>query len=198
MSFATTDGGTQLVQGIPKDAFIGHRALNVQSYIESNVKNGSQFEVAAQVASLAAAANNDVIFITGSKPVIVKARIVQFNGLLLEAHVYRSPTYSGGSNASIYNLNDINPQTGEVIIKTGATVTATGTEFGAPTYAIGSSGQGQSSFSTFTVLGQERILRANTTYLLRITNTDTSAQRVAAYLSWHEGAPDLPLAAGLI
>lgn len=37
-----------------------------------------------------------------------------------------------------------------------------------------------------------RVLKPNTKYLLRITNNDAAAQKIAAYLTWYEGTPDLP------
>lgn len=179
-------------EGLPSGIFTGTRAITSQNYTEANIKNGVQFEASALNTGIAAAGTVDVVFITGAKPIIVKARQLTFNGTSGTARVFRAPTYTGGTNATIYNLNDRNPVASTVTIKSGATVTATGTEFGAVTYLMGSTGNGQTVVSTFAVAGQERILRPNTTYLLRITNTSGSTQDFASYLSWYEGGTNLP------
>lgn len=180
---------------IPDGAFTGLRAMCVQNYTEANVKNGVQYEVSVNVPSLGIGAHQDTIFITGDRPVLIKNRIVQFNGLSLLTRVFRSPTYTGGSVVPYYNLDDISPVSGAVQIIAGATVTGTGTEFGAPTYSIGSTDVGNSSLSTFSTQGIERRLRPNTVYLQRITNDSAAAQRVTGYLTWYDGGSDLPLRA---
>lgn len=181
------------VETFPPGAFGGTRALTVQTYNECNVKNGNQFESASNTATLAAGASVDLIFTTGALPVIIKGRIVKFNGVSLLTRVFRGPTYTGGTITPYFNLNDRNPATGLAVLRTSATVIAPGTEFGAPTYDIGSTDVGNSSLSTYAVSGNERLLAANTTYLLRITNDSPSAQRVASYITWYEGGTDLPL-----
>lgn len=180
---------------IPDGAFTGLRAMCVQNYTEANVKNGVQYEVSVNVPSLGIGAHQDTIFITGDRPVLIKNRIVQFNGLSLLTRVFRAPTYTGGSAVPYYNLDDISPVSGAVQIIGGATVTSTGTEFGAPTYSIGSTDVGNSSLSTFSTQGIERRLRPNTVYLQRITNDSAAAQRVTGYLTWYDGGSDLPLRA---
>lgn len=170
----------------------GLRAITSQDYTSVNVKKGVQYEIASNTAALADAANIDTIFITGAKPVIIKSRLVRFNGTSLTTRVYRGPTHSGGAVAPYFNLNDKDPVVGGVVIRSGTTVTVVGTEFGAPTFDVGSAGQGNSSLSTYSVTGIERVLRPNTTYLQRITNDSGAAQRVTSYLTWYEGDPDFP------
>lgn len=179
---------------VPHGLYLGTRAMTQQNYIEANVKNGLQFESSSGHVVLAAAANHDVIFITGDKPVIVKGRLLKFNGVLLSTRVYRGPTYTGGTPATVFNLNDINPVATTVQIITGATVTDVGTEFGAPTYELGSSGIGNEQTSIYSLVGVERILRPNTVYLQRTTNLDGTNQTIVGALTWYEGTPDFPLA----
>lgn len=181
------------MEAAPAGAYSGLRALTTQTYTEANVKNGVQYEISADTPALAAGANTDVIFTTGANPVLIKGRQVKFNGLSLVTRVYRAPTFTGGTVTPYFNLNDRNPVTGTVVVRTGATVTAPGTEFGAPTFDLGSSGVGNSSLSTYSVPGIERLLAPNTTYLLRITNDSAAVQRVTSYLTWYEGGTDLPL-----
>jgi hypothetical protein len=170
----------------------GLRALTAQTYTEVNVKKGVQYELSADTPALAAAGNIDVIFTTGALPVTIKARQVKFNGASLVTRVYRAPTYTGGTVTPYFNLNDVAPVTGLAVIRTTPTVTVVGTEFGAATYDLGSTGNGNSSLSTYAVTGIERQLRPNTTYLLRITNDSVAAQRVTSYLTWYEGNTDFP------
>jgi len=186
--------GDDARSGIPDGAFSGLRALTFQNYVEANVKNGVQYEVSSDTLALANGASIDTIFITGANPIVIKNRLVKFNGTHLTTRVYRTPTYTGGSIVPYFNLNDRNSIAGTVVIRAGATVTAVGTEFGAPTFDIGSAGNGNSSLSTYSTLGIERLLAPNTTYLQRITNDSGATQEVSSYLTWYEGQTDLPLA----
>ena len=177
----------------PDGLYTGLRAITVQTYTEANVKNGVQYEVSSYNPALAASGNIRTIFITGAKPVAIKARLVSFDGAGIEARVYKWPTYSGGTLAPYFNLSDVNPVAGGVQIRSGATITATGTEFGARSYLIGSIQPGSQSAGSFSVAGQERSLAPNTAYMLELISMDTAkAQRVSAYLSWYEGGLDLP------
>lgn len=178
--------------GIPADAFVGMRAVNVQSYTESNIKLGVEHE-ASRIFTLAGNANSDSILITGNKPLALKARTIGYDGSGIAAYIFRAPTYSGESALILpRNPNDINPITSEVELYTDATVTADGTEVFAPAFLLGGSGtHGKGAVGAD--LGQEKILRPNTTYLLRLTNLDSQSMQVAAYISWYEGGLDLPL-----
>ena len=51
---------------IPDFAATGGRALNVQSYVESNTKLGSQFYLQISVPTLAASGTYNITFTTGS------------------------------------------------------------------------------------------------------------------------------------
>lgn len=175
-------------------AFTGLRALVVQNYTEANVKNGLQFEMSGNNDAVAAGGNVDIVFTVGSKPVIVKERIVAFTGTKITAQVFEAPTVTGGTGTTVvvYNLNRISPAATTVSALLGQTVTNNGTKVGADTVAYGGSGVGQSVVSTFAAQGAERILKPNTKYLLRITNGDAAAQKIAVYATWYEGTPDLP------
>jgi hypothetical protein len=167
--------------------------MTFQTFVEANVKNGVEYEFGGDTPALANGAAINTIFITGAKPVIIKSRIIKFNGTSLSTRVYRGPTFTGGVITPYFNLNDRNPVAGGVVIRTGATVSAVGTEFGAPTFDIGSAGVGNTSLGTFSVLGIERLLAPNTTYLQQILNDSGATQRVTSYLTWYEGGTDLPL-----
>lgn len=178
---------------IPDGAFVGLRAMIIQNYIEANVKNGVQYEFSGDNLALANAASIDTIFTTGANPVVIKGRTVKFNGTHLTTRVYRAPTFTGGAIVPYFNLNNKNPVAGLATIRTGATVTVPGTEFGAPTFDVGTSGQGNTSVSTFSTFGVERILAPNTVYLQRITNDSGATQEVSSYLTWYDGGVDFPV-----
>lgn len=173
-------------------AFRGLRALVTSSYVEANVKNGLQFEASEHNAAVAAGANFDIEFQTGTKPVIIKDRQVAFTGTGITINVYEVPTTSAGTAGTVYNLNRRNPVTATASYKIAPTVTATGTQVGATAYGLGGTGAGPSRVSAFATFGVERVLKPSTKYLLRITNNDAGAQRIAAYITWYEGTPDLP------
>lgn len=178
---------------IPVQAFLGWRAMNVQSYIESNVKLGLLWEFTSLNNSLAASAKQYLVMRTTSKKVIIKIRNITFTGTGIIAKVYKAPTFSGGSAAAFFNLRqDGGAQPSTVTLTSGVTVSNVGTEVAAATYGIGGDGNGQTTISTQTAEGVERILDDNEYYLLEIQNTDTVARRVATQVIWFEGEPDLP------
>lgn len=177
----------------PPGIYLGTRAVTSQSYTEANVKNGLQFEFSSYNPTLASNTPQYAVFKTGSKPVLLKSRIIAFTGTSISADVYVSPTYTGGTLQGIYNLRTDNKAiatTSQII--SGVTPTNNGTKIAATTYGIGSSGNGQSVLGSFTVSGVERLLSANSEYLLEIKNTSASTCAVAVYATWYEGEPDLP------
>lgn len=185
---------TNGAQSFPAGLFVGLRAMTTQSYTEANVKNGLQFECGTTINTIAAGANLDILFITGAKPVIVKSRSISFSGAGIVATVYEGTTTSAaGSTLAVSNLSRINPIPTTATVTQGPTVTAIGNLISAPNSAVGSTTQGQNILGTFSVGGAERVLKPNTTYLLRVNNTDSSSAKVAVYFSWYEGTPDLPL-----
>lgn len=173
-------------------AFRGLRSLMTSSYVEANVKNGLQFEASEYNAAVAAGASFDIEFQTGTKPVIIKDRQVAFTGAGITANVYEAPTTSAGTAGTVHNLNRRNPIAATASYKTAPTVTAAGTQVGATAYGLGGTGVGPSVVSAFVTPGVERVLKPSTKYLLRITNNDAAAQRIAVYITWYEGTPDLP------
>lgn len=182
------------VQSFPTGLFVGLRAMTMQSYVEANVKNGLQFEFGTQATTVATGANLDILFVTGAKPVIIKDRAISFNGAGIAAVVYETPTVSANGTALfVGNLSRIAPQSTTISAYQGPTVSNAGTQISAPNASIGSTAQGQSVTGTFSTGGAERILKPNTSYLLRITNNDTSSCKIAVYVTWYEGTPDLPL-----
>ena len=182
-------------RGHPFGVYQGIRAITVQEYTEANVKRGLQFESAVYVASIAAGASVDTLFITGANPVIIKDRQISTTALTAEFHLYKNPTATAGASVPIYNLS-LAPgvaATPTTQIKAVTATTSVGTEIAAPTYIIGSNGQGQTVIGSYLTRGLERVLAANTTYLARFTNTGSSSCAGAVFSTWYEGPTDLPL-----
>lgn len=203
LTFASLSGGSGAalaataigMRNFPNGIFEGFRAITVQTYLEANVKNGTQFELSIFNGTLAAAATQDLIFQTGSLPVLIKDRQIATTATLAEFHSYKSPTFVQGAAVPVYNENT-NPaiaQPTTVSVHLATSVSAVGAEVSAPTYVVGSTGQGQTVVSTFASNGASRVLQPNTTYLGRFVNTSGSTCAVASFLQWYEGVFDLPL-----
>jgi len=177
---------------LPAGIFQGLRAINTQNYTEANIKLGFQHEWANLILGLSGSGNSDTIFITGSLPTVLKSTRIGYTGDGLTAYVYETPSYTGGASSPIQNPNAINPVATLNQILTGTTITATGTLIFSPEHSLGSTSQ-QGKGSAAREIGQEKILKPDTTYLFRITSLDSQVQDVTTALSWYEGVLDLPL-----
>lgn len=173
----------------------GLRAFGMQSYVESNVKLGTQFYAQYSLPLLAAAASHKISFATGAKKVSVKGRDLYAAGANISYQIFKVPTgLSGGNAIPVQNYNDVNPVATSVSIKGGVTATGNGTSWGDPSYIYGSTLVGGRVGSGLAP-GGDRILAPNSTYLVVVTNLDTAALTVPPswFLTWFEGNTDLPL-----
>lgn len=181
----------------PVGLYTGTRAATVQSYTEANVKNGSQYEFSSPRTTLAASGVTTSVLRTGSLPVLIKSRVIQFTGKGVTARLYEGGAFTAGTGTAlaIYNMRRKPPVPATLCTtRAGVTVTTLGTEYGAPTVGIGSTGNGQSVSGSFQVQGVERWLEPNTTYFLQITNDSTTDPTdISVYVTYYEGLPDLPL-----
>jgi hypothetical protein len=167
----------------------GVGAFTVQPYTEVNIKRGVQYEVSG-VFELAAGAAVDLVYISGSKPCILKGKELTFTGEEITACLYESPTYTGGTAVPVYNLTRINPVPKEAEVLGGVTVTDVGTKIASDRVFLGSSSSGNRVSGSAGVEGLERVFEPNTTYLERIENTSDAACKVSVYLTWYEGDID--------
>lgn len=170
---------------------VGMEAFTVQSFVEANCKNGTQFEVTTYDAAFAAGANRDFVVVTGNLPVLIKNRFFQFTGAQIVTNIYRSPTYTGGTPITYYNLSDINPQVGLSQIIGAPTVTNVGTQIAPTSNLLGNIPQtGQAIVASNvenSIAGLERVLRPNTTYLFRTTNPTAASMFISTKSTWYEG-----------
>lgn len=189
-------GGTIAVEmgawnaiGAPIDerTYTGLKALCVQPFIESNVKNGTQWEVSFENTSLASNAYSDAVMTTGNQYVLIKSRLLSFTGSEIEVSVYKNVVFTGGTPLTIYNLNTAIGGSPLAVMKSGVTVSNTGTEIAARSHAYGTDTNVQQAVGTYNVNGLERVLQPNTSYLLRIQNQATTSIKLAGYITFYEG-----------
>lgn len=175
--------------GAPVDerVYTGLKALTTQPFIESNVKNGTQWEVSFENTSVAAGTSIDAVMITGNQYVLIKSRQISFTGSEIEASVYKNTTFTGGTALYIYNLNTSFTASPLAVVRSGVTVTSVGTEIAAKTHAYGANTNVNQAAGSFNVIGLERVLQPNTNYLLRITNQSNITIKVAGYITFYEG-----------
>lgn len=202
LTFASPGSAQATVWAVPMDApkglYTGSAAITTQPYTEANVKNGLQFYLRAAwplADVIVAGASRKIRVSTGVKPVIVKLREVAYVAEQLTLNLFSAPVgVSGGTPLTIHNYNRVNGVASTVTATKNVTTTSDGTPFdaGDPEYFFGSANapQRQSSAIAF---GRERILPANTTFLVVLTNSGTGDARASYFLDWFEGAPDLPL-----
>lgn len=163
------------------------RALRDGAIIQEGTRIGRLYNASRRITGVAAGANVDSIFTTGSLPVYLFQRDIGRSGLGVSASIYRGPTFTGGTLDPVYSVNDI---TGDgdlstIQLRIGVTVTAVGTQTVATSFAIGNtSNQGQGGIAE---LKQPLYMLPNTVYLLRITSLDSQAQDITANIAWYEG-----------
>lgn len=188
--------GDEAGSGIPDGAFSGLRAMTTQSYIEANVKYGLQFYLQHSLPQLPATTGAyKLLFTTGAKQVLIKGREMYGIGELISIQLYKQPTAPtpGGTLLTVQNFNDVSPVATTVTIRGGVTTTSDGTPWGDPQRLFGQNAAGQRSGSGL-AQGGDRILKANSTYLVFFRNTGSGTADIDYFLTWYEGGTDLPLA----
>lgn len=187
-----------LLSDIPAGLFTGFRAMTVQSYVEANVKNGSQFYTRISwptADEIAGGETRKVHFQIGAKPILVKTIRTHFIGTEFERRTFANPTdVTGGTTVTISNANNdpaIAQATSLTITKDVAT-SDDGTEVSEPEFYFGSTSQGGLTSSTFPP-DLELYLPANSSFLFTITNNDNSEGRFSLSIDWYEGDVDIPL-----
>jgi len=178
----------------PPGVYSGFRAQTQQGYIEANTKAGVQFYIQHALPQLVATTGlYKILFTTGAKRVLIKAREMYSNGAVSSLQIFKQPTTpSGGSPIVVQNYNDVAPVATTVAVQGGVTVVSNGTAWGDPQRLFGSSAAGQRVGSGLAP-GGDRILKTNSTYLIEIKNTGTGTADIDYFLTWYEGGTDLPL-----
>lgn len=184
--------------GMPDGLFTGLRAMTVQPYTEANVKNGLQYNIRATwplTDTIAAGTSRKIWFKTTTKPVIVKLRELQFIAEELTLRLFRGPTgVTLGTDLTVHNYNAVNPVATTCFAKKNVTTVSDGTEFDANDAEVffGSANDPQRGVA-FALQGRERVLPADTEFIVSIANSGTGNARVQYFLDFYEGGTDLPL-----
>lgn len=169
---------------IDERVYTGLQAFTVQSFTEANVKNGSQFYI-SEVFTLDSNTTTYIAFNTQDADTIIKFRQIATNGGL-EYKVYRNPTVTyDGTNITVHNLNDKNPNSNLVTIQKNLTVTNIGDQWDI-VKAFNQQGS-QSGGGVFATSGVERVFNKNSDYLVEFFNTDNTEVEVHYVVSWYEG-----------
>lgn len=189
VGFISAQLGGWNMPGIPIDerVYTGYKAFTVQSFVEANSKNGTQYEYTAANNAVSAGSNFDIVMTTGSKPVLIKNRQISFTGAEVQVSVFKNTVFSAGTALAIYNLNTAMVAPTVSTAKFAPTISNIGTQTGATTTTYGTPDQGNRAIGTYGLIGTERVLAPNTNYLLRVTNADTSTCKISAYISFYEG-----------
>lgn len=178
----------------PGGVLVGLRALNVQSYTESNTKLGTQFYFQIQIPTVTAGGAVSIGFTTGALPVLAKDRQMTAFGSLVTlqfffqgAHVHRRHGHCGAE------LQRHQPGGHDGHDRQGSDGQQQRHAVGRPVRLFGSSSTAQRTSSGLAP-GGDRVLKPNSKYLITISNPDNADAQVDYYLSWFEGQPDMPRA----
>jgi hypothetical protein len=109
---------------------------------------------------------------------------------MLSTFLSKGPSYTGGTELPVFNLNDFNAVPEDVVIKAGVTVTDIGTQVSPTINSLGTDNQNPNDTQSALGIdnGVERVLEPNSNYLFRITNEDSvSATTIAAVATWYQG-----------
>ena len=191
--------GDDARSGIPAGAFSGFRAITVQPYTEANVKNGVQYNIRAVwplLDLIPTGTARKVWFKTTTKPVLAKLRQFQYLAEEMKIELFSGPTgVTGGTTLIVHNYNGVSPVATTVQAKKNVTTTTNGTQFDHddPEHFFGGANDPQRQNVDSIPLGRERVLPANTEFLVVITNTGTGNARAQYFLDFYEGQADLPL-----
>lgn len=169
-------------------AYGGNTAINTQNFIESNIKNGSQWELSHNPADITADQSAWLFLQTGAKPILIKAVLPDFLGAELHFAWYRAPVVTGQSAITIYNPNDRDPLTLLSSASFGGTVSNDGTQVSSTIRLLGDPASSiQQKTPTTTVRGFERVFRPNTLYGLRANNPTNETIKLRNYITFYEG-----------
>lgn len=181
-------GDRRLKVAIDPEIVGGNQAITAQSFTELNSKRGTQYEAAVYTPVLPGGESLFFTLAVGANPVLIKDVLLQFNSDTISTTIFKNPTVTNGNTVEVFNLNDAGAVVADVVLTAGVNVISTGVQVGPEIYTIGEVGQGNRAISTVGInSGVERVLEANSTYMYRITNKDTSAGAVSGLITWYQG-----------
>ena len=168
----------------------GTKAFTFQPFSELNVKKGVEFYLRIAWPNgndITAGATKKIHFLTGSKTVLAKLRIVEYVGEEFRINVYKNPTgVTGGTPVIVSNWNGQNPVATTVTVTRDVSTTDDGEQIEEPEFVFGASATAGRDLNAIPQ-GRERVLEKNTGYIVAITNTSNSASRFQYFLDFYEG-----------
>lgn len=172
----------------------GDQAYVTQSFVEANVKRGTQHFIEEEI-TMNASQVLMFSFVTGSQPVIIKFRDIRADDRV-RYEAYEDAVFSNQGtpgSVTIKNYNSMINNPSECEARTGAVASNLGTLL--TKYTTPRSTNQSLSIDPFSVTGIERVLKPNTNHLLVLTNLITNTPVfVRFYLSFYEG----PLSVNLL
>lgn len=183
--------GCPSINDIPPGAFEGFRAINVQSYDESNRKLGSQWGASRRIVSATAGGKHYSIIKTRTLPLDLKARIFSYTGDGLIARFYTGFTPQTLPAAEpVYCKRPSLPAFRDFDLYAIAAAPASlGNRWSEDLFLEGSASN-QSKGAASISAGQGWIIDPNQEILLEIESL--SAQNITATLAMFNGLLDLP------
>lgn len=176
-----------------------NRVVTLAEIIEVCRLQGKVFEASRDI-SIPASGSAESILVSGSSPIILFSREIGFDGVGINAFVYRDPVYTGGTpETTIRNPNDINPQPVKSTLLVGSTITDNGVETRMTRYLFASTSNQSSGMPVQTIATPQLVL-PNKPLMFDLVNRDTnSSQQVTAAISWAEpdNIPGLVIENGL-
>lgn len=168
----------------------GSMAINTQDTTAANILQGKQFflRTAYPMDNPIPALETRKIHLTvGDSPVLVFLRIFEYIGEELVLRLFASPQgVTGGTPITISNWNTVNPQTSVSTATKDVTTTDDGIEIIEPEYFFG--GETVSSRSVTSIPeNRNRVIPANSDFILAITNNNGQSARCQYFLDWYEG-----------
>lgn len=149
-----------------------------------NVHKGWFYQAEYLVASLANNGNLDLLINTGSKSVHFSHMIMA--GGQCNVYLYEEPTASLGTIVPVYDMRRDSLLTAETTVRHTPTVTATGTTALIPGRLMPGGTSTPSRIGGEARADTEWMLKPNTAYLLRVTNTSGGTIAASAAVSFYE------------
>lgn len=185
----TTSAATNTLLGTTNSSLATLNANTaLVAWQENGLKSGTLYIAARYQAGVGAGNNIDTIVTVGSKPVLLYSRNISTTGSSVNSTIFVGPTYTGGTAGTVYSTNRVTAVSPTLGFLTGATITATGTQIVPTSYMLsGSGGLLGGNTGGAGAIGAPIYLPASTTYLFRVTNSDTTSSNVYAQILFYEG-----------
>lgn len=152
--------------------------------VHHEVHEGEMFHAGYSVASVSNAASVDLLITTGAGDAHTVFDV--FAGGQATVYLYEAPTVIGGTGLTEYNMKRASAITTTVAVAHTPTVTDTGTIALVAGRILPGGTSAQTRVGGGIRSGTEWILKPNTSYLLRSTNTSGSAIAINVTAEWYE------------